>query len=121
MRPNGSRFEEIARLHIAKPQACPFYYNLVSSQYIGSTNLVLSGITNKTFRVGERNVTRRSAVTLVVGNDFNFAMLKDSDARIGGSEVNSDRWCFGHFAATIDTRSKSYKYSILHNFAVNKM
>ena len=34
---------------------------------------------------------------LIVGDDFNFAMLENTDAGVGGSEINSDCGGFRHF------------------------
>lgn len=57
-------------------------------------DLILSSITNQTFRVGESNVRRRGTVTLVVGDDLNAVMLPNADARVGGAEIYSDGRAF---------------------------
>merc|ERR1712013_98439 len=55
-------------------------------------DLVLCSISNETFLFIEGNVTWSGTVTSIVGNDFNFAVLEDSDAGVCGSKINSD--CF---------------------------
>mmetsp|Transcript_17982 Transcript_17982/g.29773 ORF Transcript_17982/g.29773 Transcript_17982/m.29773 type:complete len:261 (-) Transcript_17982:24-806(-) len=53
--------------------------------------LVLGSITNETItRVHKGNVGRSNTVTLVVGNDFDTTVLEDTDARVGGSKIDSD-------------------------------
>jgi len=42
-------------------------------------DLVLSSVTDQTLGVGERDVRRGSATTLVVGNDFNATIFPDAD------------------------------------------
>jgi hypothetical protein len=54
--------------------------------------LILSGITDETLRVSKSDVRRRGSVTLIVGDDFNTVMLPHTDTRVGGSEIDSDRW-----------------------------
>jgi hypothetical protein len=54
-------------------------------------NLVLGSISDETLRVGEGDVGRGGAVSLVVGDDLDTVVLPDSDAGVGGSEVNSWR------------------------------
>ena len=44
---------------------------------------------------------RRNAITLVVGNDFNFAVLENANARIGRAQINAD-----HRAVNYDTPEK---------------
>lgn len=51
-------------------------------------NLVLGGITDETLIVREGDVRRRSAVTLIIRNDLDFAVLEDTDARVGGAWKN---------------------------------
>lgn len=45
--------------------------------------LILSGVTNKTFSLsGESNIRWSDTVTLVIWNDFNTAILVNTDAEI---------------------------------------
>ena len=53
-------------------------------------DLVLRRVTDETLRVGEGDVGRGRAVTLVVGNDLDTVILPDTDARVGGAQVNAD-------------------------------
>ena len=67
-------------------------------------DLVLSSITNQTLGVGESNIGRSSPVTLVIGNDLNTVMLPDTNARVGGSEIDSDSRTFslaGHYGVQL--------------------
>merc|ERR1719184_309163 len=59
-------------------------------------NLVLSSITDKSFGVCESHVGRRGSIALIIGNDFYFAMLEGSHARIGGTQVDSHSVSLGH-------------------------
>ena len=43
-------------------------------------HLILGGITDQTFAIREGDVGRRGAVALIVGNDFDFAVLEDTNA-----------------------------------------
>jgi len=75
---------------------------LTSDQSLGVENgvgrvhgyLVLGGITDQPLAVVESNVRGGGSVTLVVGDDFDFTMLEDTYARVGGSEIDTDG---GHF------------------------
>lgn len=53
-------------------------------------DLILGRITDETLGVSESDVRRRGSVPLVVGDDFNAVMLPHTDARVGGSEIDSD-------------------------------
>jgi len=55
-------------------------------------DLIFCGITNETLGVGEPDVRRRRSVTLVVGDDLDAIVLPDTDARVRGSEIDSDGW-----------------------------
>lgn len=46
------------------------------------SGLVLGGITDQAFGVGESNIRGSGTVTLVVGNDFNTVVLPDTNARV---------------------------------------
>nr|P41755.1 RecName: Full=NAD-specific glutamate dehydrogenase; Short=NAD-GDH [Achlya klebsiana]AAA17563.1 NAD-specific glutamate dehydrogenase [Achlya klebsiana] len=66
-------------------------------------NLVLSGITNKTFAVSESNVRWGGTVTLIVGNNFNTIVLPDTDTRISRTEIDTD-------GSSLDTRHACSKF-----------
>jgi len=55
-----------------------------------SGDLVLSGITDKSFAFSETNVGRGGSVTLIVGDDFDSVVHPDTDTRVGGTEINTD-------------------------------
>ncbi|CAA7406321.1 unnamed protein product [Spirodela intermedia] len=64
-------------------------------------NLVLGGVADEALAVGEADIGRRGAVTLVVGDDLHTIVLPDPDARVGRTEINADRRTFsfsGHSA-----------------------
>ena len=52
-------------------------------------DLVLGGISDEALVVGETDVGGGGAVSLVVGDDLNAVVLPDTDARVGGSEIDS--------------------------------
>lgn len=53
-------------------------------------DLVFGGISDQSFGVVESNVRWGGSVTLVVGDDFDFTVLEDTDARVRGSEIDTD-------------------------------
>ena len=52
--------------------------------------LIFGCISNETLGVGERDVGRRCAVALVVGDDLHAPILPDSDARVGRPQINTN-------------------------------
>jgi hypothetical protein len=61
--------------------------------------LVLSGITNQSFGVGEGYVRGGGTVTLVIGDDLNLIIYPNTHTRVGGSEVDSYGWSFVSFVS----------------------
>ena len=60
-------------------------------------DLILGGITNQTLRVGESDIRGGGTVTLVVGNDLNAIVLPVPNARVGGTQINTnDRSLVSH-------------------------
>lgn len=59
-------------------------------------NLILGSITDEPLRVSEGNVAWCGPVTLVVGNDFNLAMLEHTHTGVGGPEIDADCWSLRH-------------------------
>jgi len=55
-----------------------------------SGNLGLGGISDETLLFGEGNVRGGGVDTLIVGNDFDLIVLPDSDAGVGGTEIDTD-------------------------------
>lgn len=55
-------------------------------------NLIFGCITDQSLCVSEGNVTGCGPITLIVGNDFNFAMLKHTHTRVCGAKINSNCW-----------------------------
>jgi len=54
--------------------------------------LGFGGIPNQTLGLREGNVGGSGAVSLVIGDDFDTIILPDADARVGGAEIDSDRF-----------------------------
>lgn len=53
--------------------------------------LIFGGITDETFSgLSKGNVRRSDSIALIVGNDINLPILEDTDAGIGGAEVDAD-------------------------------
>ena len=53
--------------------------------------LILGGIADETVAIlHEGNVRGSDAVTLIVGNDFDAAILEDTDARVRRAEINTN-------------------------------
>jgi len=59
--------------------------------------LVLGSIADQSFRVGECHVAWSGTISLIIGNDFHFAMLEHSDARVRCTKINADCWSLCHF------------------------
>mmetsp|Transcript_20197 Transcript_20197/g.58557 ORF Transcript_20197/g.58557 Transcript_20197/m.58557 type:complete len:686 (-) Transcript_20197:20-2077(-) len=55
-------------------------------------SLGLGGISNQTLSFGKGNVGRSGTVTLVIGNNFDTIILPDTYTRVGGSEIDTDRF-----------------------------
>merc|ERR1719319_1014497 len=65
-------------------------------------HLVLGGITNQTLGVSEGHITGGGPVTLVVGDNFNLSVLKDADAGVCCSEIDTDSAFLGrHFCLNL--------------------
>ena len=55
-------------------------------------DLILGGVADQPFGVGEADLGRRRTVTLVVGDDLDAVVLPYSDARVSRAKIDSDRW-----------------------------
>ena len=53
-------------------------------------SLILGSITNQTLRLSERNPRRGGAVALIISNDLDALILPDTDARIRGSQIDTN-------------------------------
>lgn len=71
-------------------------------------HLVFGGIADEPLRVREGHVRGCSPVTLVIGDNFDLSMLEYADTGIGGTQINTDCWCFRrHFC-----RIKEYFFKL---------
>ena len=52
--------------------------------------MIFCSITNQAFIVSESDVRRCYAIPLVIGNDLNFAVHVNTNARIGGAQIDAD-------------------------------
>lgn len=53
--------------------------------------LVFRGITDQPFALGcERDVRRRDAVTLIIGDDLHASVFEDANARVRRAEIDTD-------------------------------
>jgi hypothetical protein len=53
-------------------------------------SLVLSSITNQALRFRERNARWGSAIAMVISNDLNTLVLPDTDARVCGTQIDTN-------------------------------
>jgi hypothetical protein len=77
-----------------------------------SGDLGLGGITDKTFVFSEGNVRGSGVETLIVGNDLYLLILPDTDAWVGGSEINSDSLRLWHFLVVFVIFSYYFKIKL---------
>ena len=70
------------------------------------SDLIFRGITNEPFCVSESHVTRSGSISLIVGNDFDFAVLKDTNTRVGSTKIDSNGW--GRHVWVRKTQEKNY-------------
>ncbi len=67
--------------------------NIVDSVAWVGGSLVLSCVTDQTLLLSESNVRWSNAVSLVVDEDLNLPVLHNTDARVGGPQINTDNCC----------------------------
>merc|ERR1719402_727588 len=61
--------------------------------------LILGSVSDEPLSVGsESDIAGGDPVSLVIGNDFDSAILEDSDTRVGGSQINAN---YGSKVATL--------------------
>ena len=60
-------------------------------------DLIFSGISNQTLGVGKSDVRWSRTITLIVGDNLHFTMLKYSYTRVGCTQIDTNTGCFfGH-------------------------
>lgn len=85
-------------------------------------DLVLSGISDESFGIGEGDIRGCGTVALIVGDDFDAVVLPDSDAGVGGAQVDSDGESLsfsGHFFLE-GKIAKNLNLGFLVQFSVNE-
>lgn len=60
-------------------------------------NLVLGSISDQPFVVSEGNIGGSGSVSLIIGNDLNSIVLPDTDAGVGGTQINTNSF-LRHFS-----------------------
>jgi len=60
-------------------------------------DLVLGGVSDETLGFRESHIAGRRAVSLIVGDDLDLAVLENADAGIGCAKIDTDCGCFRHF------------------------
>ncbi|EZA53153.1 NAD-specific glutamate dehydrogenase, partial [Ooceraea biroi] len=60
-------------------------------------DLILGGISDETLRFREGHIAGRCAVTLIIGDDLDLAVLEDADAGICRAKIDTNCGCFRHF------------------------
>lgn len=55
-----------------------------------SGRLVLGCVTNETLFISESDVRGSGVYALIVSDNLNFVVLPNTDARVGGAEIDSD-------------------------------
>ena len=55
-------------------------------------NLVLGCISDQPLRICEGHIAGCGPVALVVGNNFNFAMLEHTNTGVGGPKIDTNCW-----------------------------
>ena len=57
------------------------------------SHLIFGCISNQPLSIIESNIRGSGSVSLIIGNDFNFTMLKNSNTGVGGTQIytNSQR------------------------------
>ncbi|KAF4516979.1 hypothetical protein B566_EDAN005581 [Ephemera danica] len=77
-------------------------------------DLILCSISNETLCVCEGNITRRCTVSLVIGNNFDLAVLEDSHTRVCGAQVNSYCGGFGgHYGVSLVSIISAGRHSLV--------
>jgi hypothetical protein len=69
-------------------------------------DLVLGSITDQTLGVGEGDIAGGGSVTLIVGDDLHSVVLPHTDARVGGSKINSNSRFSRHFVYLKENKEK---------------
>lgn len=57
-------------------------------------NLIFCCVSDESLLFGEGDVGGGGVVTLIVRDDFDFVVLPYSNAGVGGSEIDSNGWCY---------------------------
>lgn len=60
-------------------------------------DLVFSGISDETLSVCKSDIAGGSSVSLIIGDDFDLSVLKNSNTGVGGSKINTNCGSLGHF------------------------
>lgn len=109
----NSIYEKFKELKVKKPSCVPIRNGCLikrkvrwarSSQGLTENgvvgvhgDLIFGGVPDETLGLREGHIAGGRAVTLIVGDDLDFAVLEDADAGVSRAKIDTNRGCLRHF------------------------
>jgi len=75
-------------------------------------DLVFRRVADQPLRVREGYIARCGPVTLIISDDLDFSVLKDTYAGVRGAQVDSDRWCLRHRVLLVVFSAVLFKFTL---------